>query len=306
MLRRPLRRWLGPLLGPLARKTSLLVDASFLAYDDRSPFFIAPGADRTAVKRTISTFLKSQRKVDSVWIAEPPDEAAWAAGEGYAQFHTLPMVHVDVAGCASLEAYAAQLDKKRRRNFRHERAAFAAAGATIETHAGPLAANRALLEQLLACLAASADHSQFTVPYNDVLTDPAAFAEQPQTALVARVDGRAVGFMSFLQDGDRLLQCHGGLDYARSHEVLAYHNLIYAAIDEAIRRGCRLLSMGPLNNETKRRAGSALKPIVASLWIRNPVDRLLAKKFFIKNFEVYQGPAGSPSPQPDRSAAPPG
>ena len=37
MLRSEVRRWLG-WLGPFSRKTTLLVDTAFLAYDDRSPF----------------------------------------------------------------------------------------------------------------------------------------------------------------------------------------------------------------------------------------------------------------------------
>ena len=296
LLSRSMRRWVGPILGPLARKTTLLVDTAFLAYDDRSPFFSVAGVDRSAVKRAIAGFLKSQRKVDSVWIAEPPEEAAWAASEGFCQFQTLPMVHVELPGGGTLEDYAATLSKKRRRNFRHERDAFAAAGATIETHRGPLENKRALVDELLACLGASADHSQFTVPYNDVLTDPRAFAAQRQTALVARAGGKVVGFMSFLEDGDRLMQCHGGLDYERSHEVQAYHNLIYAGIEYALARGCRLMSMGPLNNETKRRAGSILKPIVASLWNKNPIDSFVARKLFVKNFEVYRGEVGAAVP----------
>jgi hypothetical protein len=302
MLRRPLRRWLGPIIGPLAKKTTLLVDTAFLAYDDRSPFLTTAGVDRDEVKRAVSAFLKSQRKVDTVWISEPPGEATWAAREGYAQFHTLPMVHVHFDGCTSLEDYAAKLSKKRRRNFRHERETFAKAGATIETHEGPLSARPQLLDALLNCLQASADHSQFTVPYNDVLTDPRAFSQQPQTALVARVGAQIVGFMSFLEDGPRLMQCHGGLDYSRSHDVLAYHNLIHAAIEHGIRRGCRMMSMGPLNNETKRRAGGELKPIVASLWNRNPVDALVARKLFVNNFEVYRGELGAEVPTTDGDA----
>jgi hypothetical protein len=293
VLRAPLRRWLGPILGPIAKKTTLLVDTAFLAYDDRSPFLCAPDADRPAVKRAVSDFLKSQRKVDTVWISEPADDAAWTADQGYVQFHTLPMVQTPLEGCRSLEDYVARLSKKRRRNFRHEREAFAAGGATIETHRGPLAGQPVLLEGLLACLAASADHSQFTVPYNDVLTDPQAFAAQRQTALVARAGNRIIGFMSFLEDGDRLMQCHGGLDYERSHELMAYHNLIYAAIAHAIAGGQRLVSMGPLNNETKRRAGGELRPIVSSLWNKNPIDALVARKLFVKNFEVYRGEVGA-------------
>src|SRR5687768_8858645 len=72
MLRPPVRKWLGPILGPLARKTTLLVDTAFMAYDARSPFFTAEGVDRPAVKRAISAFLKSQKKVDTIWISEPP------------------------------------------------------------------------------------------------------------------------------------------------------------------------------------------------------------------------------------------
>jgi predicted N-acyltransferase len=272
------------------------VDTAFLAYDDRSPFFSPAGVDRSAVKRAIAGFLKSQRKVDSVWIAEPPLEAEWATSEGFCQFQTLPMVHVELPGRGTLESYTATLSKKRRRNFRHEREAFAAAGATIETHRGPLEANRTLCDELLACLKASADHSQFTVPYNDVLIDPRAFVAQRQTALVARAGGKVVGFMSFLEDGERLMQCHGGLDYERSHDVQAYHNLIYAGIEYALARGCRLMSMGPLNNETKRRAGSTLKPTVASLWNKNPIDSLVARKLFVKNFEVYRGEVGAALP----------
>src|SRR5688500_5978703 len=80
MLRPALRRWLGPVIGSLAKKTTLLVDTAFMAYDDRSPFLAAEGVDRNELKRAVSAFLKSQRKVDTVWISEPPSEAAWAAG----------------------------------------------------------------------------------------------------------------------------------------------------------------------------------------------------------------------------------
>lgn len=293
MLRDPVRRWLGPVLGPVAKKTTLLVDTAFLAYDDRSPFRRVGDVDPLPIKLAVSAFLRAQRGVDTVWISEPADSAGWArqtdhpAAKGYQQFYTLPMVHVATAGHETLAQYVASLSKKRRRNFRHERAQFEQAGGRFETHRGPL--SQPLLDELLRCLRASAAHSQFVVPYNDVLTAPAAFAAQRQTVIAARVDGSVVGFMSLIDDGQRLYQCHGGLDYGRSHEVYAYHNLIYRAIEVAIEGRLSVLSMGPLNNETKRRAATDLKPIVASLWNRNPGDRLAARVFFAKNFEVYRG-----------------
>ncbi|HYO25664.1 MAG TPA: GNAT family N-acetyltransferase [Lacipirellulaceae bacterium] len=297
MLRQPLRKWLGLVLGPLARKTTLLVDTAFMAYDACSPFFTAPGVDRPEVKRAISNFLKRQRRVDTIWISEPPEEATWAATERYAQFHTLPMVQVVVEGCTKLDDYLATLSRNRRRNFRRERETFAKAGGVIDLWEGVIGDNPALHREVMACLEASAAHSQFTVPYNDVLTAPAAIAALRQTVLTARVGGKVVGFMSCLQDGDRLMQCHGGLNYVESHEVKAYHNLISYAIELAIARRCRVLTLGPMTNETKKRAGGRFRPIVSSLWNKLPGDRLVAQKLFIKNFEVYRGALGEPQPE---------
>jgi hypothetical protein len=288
-LRREVRRWIG-WLGPAARKTTLLVDTAFLAYDEASPFRTVEGADRVAVKRAIASHLQSGRGVDSVWITEPLSESTWLAGNDYLQFHTLPMAQVELGGARSMSEFVQQLSKKRRRNAHHAQRQFAAAGATISVHQGPLTGASALSEALESCLCASARQSQFVVPYNDVLTHRDAFREQAQTFLVARAGERVIGFMSFLEDAGRLLQCHGGLDYDRSHVSLAYHNLILAAIEMAIRRGCQVLGMGPLNNETKRRAATTFWPMVANLWNRNPLDRMLAARFFVPNLEVYGGP----------------
>jgi hypothetical protein len=303
MLRAPLRRWLGPILGPLARKTTLLVDTAFMGYDDRSPFFTAPGADRLAVKRAISAFLKTQKKVDTVWISEPAADAEWAAAEKYHQFHTLPMVHLVTAGCETIDQYLATLSRNRRRNFKRERDTFAKAGARIRTHIGPVGERQELLRQVLGCLGASATHTQFNVPYNDVLTDQQAFAEQWQLVLTAHLGEQVIGFMSCMQDGDRLMQLHGGLDYAKSHEVLAYHNLIAAAIEHAIATRSSVMSLGPMTNETKRRAGGQMRPIVSSLWNRLPGDAFVAKKLFAKNFEVYRGEIGADDPDRDERDA---
>jgi hypothetical protein len=297
LLRQPLRKWLGLLLGPLANKTTLLLDTAFMAYDACSPFLTAPGVDRAAVKREISDFLKKQKKVDTIWISEPPDEAEWAADQNntqnYSQFHTLPMVQVVLEGCDSLEQYLATLSRNSRRNFKREREVFAKAGGVIDVWEGVIGDNPQLHAQVMSCLEASAAHSKFTVPYNDVLTAPAAIAALRQIVLTARLGDKVIGFMSCLQDGKRLMQCHGGLNYVESHEVKAYHNLISHAIELGIARRCRVLTLGPNTNETKKRAGGRFRPIVSSMWNKLPGDRLIARKLFIKNFEVYRGELGA-------------
>jgi hypothetical protein len=293
MLRQPVRKWLGPVLGPLSRKTTLLVDTAFMAYDARSPFFTATNVDRLAVKRAISKFLKTQKKVDTVWISEPPEEAEWAASEKYHQFHTLPMVQVPVNDFNSLDEYVAALTRNRRRNFKRDRELFSSRGGMIQEYRGVIGENPELHRQVMACLGASGANTKFNVPYNDVLTHPDAIARLFQIVLTAHLDGQVIGFMSLLEDGSRLMQCHGGLDYKRSHEVKAYHNLISAAIELAIKLQLEVLTLGPMTNETKRRAGGQFRPIVSSLWNKLPGDRFFAKKVFSKNFEVYRGELGA-------------
>ncbi len=295
MLRAPVRKWLGPIIGPLARKTTLLVDTAFMAYDAGSPFLSAPGVDRPAVKRAISAFLKSQKKVDTVWISEPPAEAEWAATEKYHQFLTLPMVRIVTENCTKLDDFLATLSRNRRRNFRRERDTFTKAGARIEMWQGVIRENPTLHRQVMALLGSSEVNTKFSVPYNDVLTNPDAIAAQWQIVLTAHLGDQVVGFMSCLQDGKRLMQCHGGLDYKISHEILAYHNLISRAIEHAIELGCDALTLGPFTNETKKRAGGKMQPIVSSLWNRMPGDAFFAKKVFSKNFEVYRGELGAPT-----------
>lgn len=289
MLRHGWRRWLGPTLGPLAKKTTLLIDTAFMVFADQSPFVLAEGIeiDPNRLKREVVEFAKGLKGVDMLWITEPEEDCQWAAGEGFHQFYTLPMAHIEIGESTSFQEYAATVSRNRRRNFKIERKTFEEAGGQIDMQEAPL--QEPLLGEVLKCLEGSAAHSQFVVPYNEVLIDPRAFAGQRQTVLVARVAGQVVGFMSFLIDGKRLMQCHGGLDYERSHEVLAYHNLIQTAIKYAIERGLTTFSMGPLSNETKRRATTTLKPMVANLWNRNPLDAMAAKMFFTKNLEVYRG-----------------
>jgi hypothetical protein len=79
------------------------------------------------------------------------------------------------------------------------------------------------------------------------------------------------------------------LDYDRSHEVMAYHNLIHASVEYAIEHGYRRVSYGPLNNETKRRAGTDSMPVVASLWLRRPFLHWFTAKFVVPHLDVYSG-----------------
>ena len=281
------RWWLVPLIGPFAHKTTYMVDTAFLGFLYASPFFCTEPAATSTVKRCVSDHLKRKSDVDVVWISEPISEAVWMVDEQYDSFSILPMVQADVSNHDSFDSYVASQTKKRRRNIRHKNAVFSDGGGSIRVLKSPLAPDDA--RAVYRCISQSSNQSLLCVPYSDVINSEAAFREQPQTVFVAEVDGKIVGSLSYLSHGTTFLQCHGGLDYGVSLQVNAYHQLLHASIEYAIDHGYQRLSFGPLNNETKRRAGTDLMPMVANLWSRNPFFGLFTKTLVIPNFQVYRG-----------------
>jgi hypothetical protein len=264
LLRPAARRWLGPVLGTSSRRTIYMVDTALLGYDYACPFCTVDPHDLDFVRTSVCGYLKSRPDAQTVWIAEPLTNASAAAADGFDRFSILPTVQVNLTGIASVEAHLARLSRKRRRNHQHDQELFRRSGGAIELHQSPL--EPLLAEAMLHCLRCSAARSQLTVPYADVLNNETAFRQQNQHVLVAKVGDRVVGFFSFFRNRDVLQQCHGGLDYDLSHKTKAYYNLIDAAIRYAIEQGMKRVSMGPLNNETKRRAGTDLLPCTASIW----------------------------------------
>jgi predicted N-acyltransferase len=182
------------------------------------------------------------------------------------------------------------LSQKRRRNYRKENQAFIAAGAKIECVEGPLSRDSKILRSLIKFLRASEARATVYAPFNNVMINPSAFATQKQTLLVASICNKPVGFIAFVHAGEVFMQVHGGLDYQQSELIFAYHNLIYAGIREAISRGLRLVTMGPLNNETKRRASTELVPMVVSVKNHSLIDRLLARNWFYPRMGAYFAP----------------
>ena len=180
-----------------------------------------------------------------------------------------------------------KLEQKRRKNWRSDRRVFEREGGRFELHAPPLTPE--LVRTLHGCLRQSAEkNAELTVPYEDLMLHPGAFAEGRLTAVVARVGGQVAGFFAGFRNGDVFQQCHGGFNYAHAHRLKAYPNLINASIEHAISLGCRELTMGPLNNEAKRRAGR-LMPMMASWWSRSALDRFLMRRLLLERMQVYQG-----------------
>ena len=278
------RRWLDPWMGPFARKTTYLVDTSFMGFQYVPPFFALDPADFESVRGAVVAHLRAAKDAATLMVFEPHGDPSWSRALGAGHFRSLPYVHADLSGCATTDDYLARLDQKRRKNWRSDRRVFEREGGSFEVHEPPLTPE--LVQTLRGCLMRSAEkNAELTVPYQDLMLHPGAFAEARQSAVVARVDGQVAGFFAGFRNGDVFQQCHGGFDYTHAHRLKAYPNLINASIEHAISLGCRELTMGPLNNEAKRRAGR-LMPMMASWWSRSALDRFLMRRLLLERMQV--------------------
>lgn len=282
------RRWLDPLVGPFAKRTTCMIDASFMAFRYADPFFAGDAEDATAVRQAVVDHLKERRDVDNLMISEPAGDPSWLRANGFRTFLQLPLVRVDVAGCRTFDDYLAGLGHKRRANLRKDRKLFEAAGARTEVVAPPL--DEELARALHACLLSSSrkNRDAIEIPFEDLMNSEPAFLTQRQWVIVCRVGSAIAGFFAFLPHDGTICQCHGGLDYAHSLQIKAYPNLIRAAVEYAIDNGYRQVTLGPLNNEAKRRAGE-LAPVMAGFWCRDALSRLLMDRLLLPRFQIYRG-----------------
>jgi hypothetical protein len=289
LLKDEARRWLDPLVGPFSRKTTCLVDTSFMGSLYEPPFFARRAEDRSAVREAVITYLKGREDIDTVIVTEPAGNPEAMAACGFQPFLQLPLVRVDVGGCGSFDQYLQRLPAKRRRNVRHDREVFAKAGARFRHHEPPL--DRELAGRLHQCLLASAQrNANLEIPYGALLNDFGAFCAQRQWVITAWLDDALVGFFAYIPRRGVMHQCHGGMDYARSYEVKAYPNLMHAAVETAIDQGFREVTFGPLNNEAKRRAGE-LVPVMSSFRCRSRLTQVFMTKVLMPRFQVYTGSA---------------
>ena len=298
LLQQKYRKWLNPLFSFVTRETTCMIDSSFLAYRYADPFFSLAAADAKVVREAVVKHLQGCPGVDNIVITEPVGDPGWARAKGFLTFLQLPLVRVELDGCAKLDDYLMKLSKKRRKNFRNDRKLFKEGGGTMSLIPPPQ--SRELLGDLHATLLASAAQNRsFEIPFGDLLNSRPAFDAQQQWVIIARDGDNIAGFFAFIPHDDTLCQCHGGLDYRYSPRLKVYQNLLHEAVVHAIDKGFRQVTFGPLNNEAKRRCGT-LAATMSAFWLRKRLSRWMMQSFMLRRFQAYQGEWSSPIDTPKR------
>ncbi|MFF2374989.1 GNAT family N-acetyltransferase [Streptomyces xiamenensis] len=191
---------------------------------------------------------------------------------GYARISVGADCHLPIEW-ASFDDYLHSFSAKRRWSIVRERRKFAEAGVMIERH-GPevLGPELAALElQWRHKYGRKADLIETVSDYRELQEN----VGDALSVFVARQHGRALGFMTFINDGPVWWARFPGFDYSMTPQIYLYFNLLfYHPIELAISEGISSISYSMGSYETKCSRGCRPRHFLA--YVRTPGDPSLA------------------------------
>ena len=81
--------------------------------------------------------------------------------------------------------------------------------------------------------------------------------------------GEILGFVNTVKDGETAVGYYIGFDRAANEQFPIYFRLLQAVVDDAIKFGCKRLSLGRTALEPKARLGACPAPM--RVWIRHRI-----------------------------------
>ncbi|QKV96406.1 GNAT family N-acetyltransferase [Streptomyces sp. NA02950] len=173
----------------------------------------------------------------------------------------------------SFDGYLRGFSAKRRWSIQREVRGFAEAGVTVERHgAEALGPELAGLElQWRRKYGRKADLEATVADYRELREH----VGDAMTVFVARRQGRALGFVTFIEDGPVWWARFPGFDYSAGSDIYLYFNLLfYHPIQVAISEGISSISYSMGSYETKCSRGCAPRHLLA--YVRTAGDAGLA------------------------------
>ncbi len=259
----------------------MLVCGNLLSWGMHGVAF-APGEDAAALWPAVAEALYRLRRADKlsgdtdlVMVKDICDEHAASASSlsrfSYRPLETDPDMVLELPpGWRSYEDYLASLTSKYRKTARQIEKDVAAAGCTVEelTDVGRHAAE---LHELYMQTHRNARLRLVTLPAEFIPTLAARLGEGMRCTVVRR-DDQLLGFVTTVRDGETAVGYYIGFDREANAEFPVYFRLLQAVVDDAIRLGCRRLSLGRTALEPKARLGARAVPL--RVWIRHRVPAL--------------------------------
>jgi hypothetical protein len=262
-------------------KERMLVCGNLLSWGMHGVAF-APGEDSAELWPAVAEALYRLRRADKlsgdadlVMIKDISGEHAAGVAAlskfSYRPLETDPDMVLELSPrWSSYEDYLASLTSKYRKSARQIEKDVAAAGCRV---AELLDVDRyaEALHGLYMQTHRNARLRLVTLPATFIPTLAARLGEGMRCTVVRREE-ELLGFVTTVRDGDTAVGYYIGFDREANAECPVYFRLLQAVVDDAIKLGCRRLSLGRTALEPKARLGALPAPM--RVWIRHRIPAL--------------------------------
>ena len=212
---------------------------------------------------------------DLVMVKDISDEhvaaTATLAKYSYRTLETDPNMEMEISPrWRSFEDYLASLNSKYRKTCRQIEKDVLAAGCTVE-ELTDVSAHTDTLHQLYLQTHHNARLRLVTLrpSFLPLLAD--RLGQDMRWTVVKRA-GEILGFVNTVKDGETAVGYYIGFDRAANEQFPIYFRLLQAVVDDAIKFGCKRLSLGRTALEPKARLGA--RPAPMRVWIRHRIPAL--------------------------------
>lgn len=270
---------------PLKRlEEKMLVCGNLLSWGMHGISF-APNENRNALWPAVAEALYRLRRADKlsgdtafIMVKDITDEhsdgASALARFSYRQLETEPNMVLDISPkWRTYDDYLASLTSKYRKTAKQFEKEVNAAGCQVEEvkDPGEVGKHSKSLHDLYLQTHRNARLRLVTLSPEFLPTLAERLGQDMRTTIV-RNDSQLLGFVTTVRDGETAVGYYIGFDRKANAEFPIYFRLLQAVVDDAIKFGCRRLSLGRTALEPKARLGARPEPM--RVWIRHRIPML--------------------------------
>ena len=275
----------GKAAAPLEKlQEKMLVCGNLLSWGMHGIAF-APQEDSSKLWPAIAEALYRLRRADKlfgdtdlVMVKDIPNAHAEGAEAlsrfSYRQLETEPNMVLDISPkWQNYENYLTSLTSRYRKHAKQVNKDVESAGFQVELLSKPddVAHYAESLHELYLQTHRNARVRLVTLSPSFLPTLAGVLGDDLRCTIVRRAD-QLLGFVTTVRDGDTAVGYYIGFDRTANAEVPIYFRLLQTVVDDAIKLGCRRLSLGRTALEPKARLGARPDPL--RIWIRHRLPML--------------------------------
>ena len=242
----------------------------------------ANGEDRALLWPAVAEALYRLRRSDKlsgstdvVMVKDISDEHMGETGAlekySYRTLETDPNMELEISPrWKSFEDYLGSLNSKYRKTCRQIERDVLSAGCTVE-ELKDVVSHQEALHQLYLQTHHNARLRLVTLRPSFLPTLASRLGDDMRWTVVKR-DGQLLGFVNTVRDCETAVGYYIGFDRAANEQFPIYFRLLQAVVDDAIKFGCKRLSLGRTALEPKARLGA--RPAPMRVWIRHRIPAL--------------------------------